>query len=233
MNTCHLPLLSREEEVLLGWLKNMGSIRARNSLVEHNQRYVLKIAGGYQKRCDSMELDDLVQEGSIGLIKAANKYDWELGFRFTTNATWWIHQEIIRAITNTDRPVRLPVHIYQQIRKMWRLIEAGCSREELGKELTEDIDDLMYWDRFTRFPLHNNEEDPGEDSLEDDEFMEMITQEIEYAAGSDRDAAICKARLILDGRQARTLRQIADQYGIVTERVRQICRAIIKKLERK
>ena len=112
------PLLTAEEEVELGRLVLKGDEKARNRMIESNLRLVIKIARKYIRR--GLEFADLIEEGNLGLMHAVEKFDPEMGFRFSTYATWWIRQTIERAIMNQGRTIRLPVYVMKEINSYWK-----------------------------------------------------------------------------------------------------------------
>jgi RNA polymerase primary sigma factor len=149
----NIPLLSREEEHNLGLRAKAGDIEARNKLVEHNLRFAVMIAKKYVGRCRVMDLLDLIQEGNLGLMNAAKKFDPEKGYRFATYAGWWIKQKILREIQNLSGVCRIPVHLYDNFRKIklvtrdyekkfHRMPEMGEISEAAGLTLYETIGSL-------------------------------------------------------------------------------------------
>src|SRR5215207_6620021 len=133
-------LLSHQEEIDLSKRAKAGDKKARQRLIEKNLRLVISVAKKY--RGYGLPFEDLIQEGNIGLIKAAEKFDPERGFRFSTYATWWIRQAVGRAVADKGRTIRVPVHKTQQIRKMGRTyneLSAEMGREPTDKEVAEQL----------------------------------------------------------------------------------------------
>lgn len=139
-----VPLLSAEEERTLAEAARAGDTQARERLINANLRLVVHIAKCYQRR--GLPLWDLIQEGNAGLIKAAKKFDPTRGFRFSTCATWWIKQPIRRALQDTTRLVRIPVHVQEVASKLKRIRDAGDRRNALnalGKDLRAGVAGLL------------------------------------------------------------------------------------------
>ncbi|MEE3344230.1 MAG: sigma-70 family RNA polymerase sigma factor [Bacilli bacterium] len=138
-----IPLLSADEEYNLAKrYKEKGDVSAKNTLIESNLRLVVSIAKRYSHVNHNFEILDLIQEGNKGLIKAVDKYDYTLGYKFSTYATWWIKQAITRAIADTGRVIRIPVHMNEQIYRMSKAV--SILDAELGREPTDqEIADYM------------------------------------------------------------------------------------------
>ncbi len=128
------PLLKHAQELELGRKIMEGDERARNTLVEHNLKLVISLASVYMNR--GLPFPDLIQEGNIGLVRAAEKYDHRKGFKFSTYATFWIRQAITRSLSNTSRTIRLPAHITEKLFRLTKLTEVMVY--ELGREPTEE-----------------------------------------------------------------------------------------------
>ncbi len=237
--------LSTDEEIRLAKLIEEHDENAFQELVEHNMRLAVSIAKRYQGR--GLRFLDLVQEGYLGLMKAARKFDYRKGYKFSTYATWWIRQSITRALADQGRVVRVPVHAVEVINRIKR-ISADYLRDygyepkpqELADILDLPIDKINFYRKYLEGPMSldapvRNEEDsdstfgdfvPSEeygrdlnlDEIYESEFME----DFENSALSDREKMILKLRNgVVDGK-IYTLEEIGKMYGVTRERVRQI-----------
>jgi RNA polymerase primary sigma factor len=239
-------LLTPEEELDLGRRARAGDARARERLIERNLRLVGSVAKRY--RGMGLPFEDLIQEGNLGLVKAAQRFDPELGHRFSTYATWWIRQAIVRAIEDKGRAVRLPVHTQEKARKAARVrneLSAQLGREPTDEEVAERLGwtardvpaaiellaDVASLDR----PVSSEDGAPrlGE-FIEDEqtsEVPEAVIQERENALLwesleeiSDRERRVLVRRYGLDDREPATLAELGAELGVTRERVRQLQR---------
>ena len=236
-------LLDAQEEKDLSRRAHRGDLRARKRLIECNLRLVISIAKKYRGR--GVAFEDLIQEGNAGLIRAVEKFDPEMGNRFSTYATWWIRQAVTRAVADHARTVRLPAHVVDAIYRL-RRAENSLSLE-LGREATEEevVDRLGVKPEEARRlrevgqPISSiNARIKSEEGSEVGELLPDERSGDDYArveAGQweltlveavrslpEREARIIEMRHGLDGGETRTLREVSEELGISQERARQV-----------
>ncbi len=237
------PLLTVAEEIALTRRVREGDFDARQSMIEHNLRLVVKIAKRYLHR--GLALMDLVEEGNLGLIHALEKFDPERGFRFSTYATWWIRQNIERAIMNQSRTVRLPVHIVKELNiclRAQRHLEAhGCEQVNasaiaaltgLSFEVVQRVMTLNERTASIDAPLDASgtlslaDTIPDESSLAPDETLAHaeIQRFVQawIAELPEKQRWVIERRFGLNGQDVHTLEALSEQLGVTRERVRQI-----------
>ncbi|MCE5181649.1 MAG: RNA polymerase sigma factor RpoS [Betaproteobacteria bacterium] len=247
------PLLTAKEERELATLVRQGDFNARQRMIKCNLRLVVSIAKHYTNR--GLDLLDLIEDGNLGLIHALEKFDPERGFRFSTYATWWIRQNIERAIMNQSRTIRIPVHVIREMNaclKAARHLEAhkGCepTTEEvahlLGKPVEEVRHVLSLNDRTASLdtPLDVDPTLSLGDAIPDENCLlpemklqysqlETLTQEWLSELG-DRQRNVTERRFGLNGHTAQTMNEVADTLDISRERVRQIQLEALQSLRR-
>lgn len=216
---------------------------ARASLIQANTRLVVSIAKKYVGR--GVPFLDLIQEGNLGLIKAIEKFDYKRGFRFSTYATWWIRQTITRAIADQARTIRVPVHMIDRIRQMYKTtheLEQRLGRapraDELAAELGMPVRKLQWMQKVSWLPL-SLETPVGDDEenelgmfIEDEltptplqsAYQSMLREKVEEVLATlpAREARVLRMRFGLDDGNAYTLEEVGQKFGLTRERIRQI-----------
>jgi RNA polymerase primary sigma factor len=235
-------LLTREEERELARRKDEGDELAKRKLIESNLRLVMAITRNYTKA--SVPLLDLIQEGNLGLIRAVEKFDYRLGFKLSTYATWWIRQAITRALADQGRTIRLPVHVADQVRRLLRSrrqLAQKLNREPTLAELARDTQqseervrellELVETPVSLETPVGDGESLYG-DLIEDVNSLAPHEQSAEQARGRELAGAldqlnprmrrVLSLRFGLDGESPQTLEEVGGELGITRERVRQL-----------
>jgi RNA polymerase primary sigma factor len=217
--------------------------QAWEHLIKANTRLVVSVAKKYMGR--GVPFLDLIQEGNLGLMKAVEKFDYTRGFRFSTYATWWIRQSITRSIADQGRTIRIPVHMIDQIRELYKVshaLEQELGRKPFAREIAEEMDinvrKIQWMMRISWLPLSletpvGDEEDSELGMfLEDEEtptpmevtYKSMLHDKIDEVLNtlSPREARILRLRFGLDTDRAYTLEEVGDKFGLTRERIRQI-----------
>ena len=212
-------LLAKEEELTLARQARAGDEDTRRRLVEKNLRLVVSVAKRY--RGMGLPFEELIQEGNIGLMTAVERFDPEMGDRFSTYATWWVRQAIGRAIADKGRVVRLPVHAGEKARKTARVrnaLSAQLGREPTYEEVTSELREFV--------------EDEGASEMPDGVIRQMENARlIEAIEGiTDRERHVLVRRYGLDGRESATLAELGEELGTTRERVRQLQRNAERRL---
>ncbi|MGQ0709718.1 MAG: sigma-70 family RNA polymerase sigma factor [Rhodoferax sp.] len=255
------PLFSAEEEYQAALRARQGDAAARQSMIEHNLRLVISIAKSYTGR--GVPLEDLIEEGNLGLMTAIERFEPERGFRFSTYATWWIRQAVDRALSTQARTVRLPVNVVRDLlhlRRARHLLEGdtdfmakrpqGVSAQDIaslvGRELA-DVEDLLGLSEQTRsldVAIGQEEGDPAlVESLVDERTPDPLaatwSHEVDallqhwLATLSAREREILGARFGLHDQDQETLESLSQRMGLTKERVRQLQNEALAKLRRR
>jgi RNA polymerase primary sigma factor len=238
-----VPLLTADQEVYLAKQVERGDMGAKTQMIEANLRLVVSIAKPHVGR--GLSFLDLIQEGSFGLIRAVEKFDYRRGFKFSTYATWWIRQAVTRAVADKARTIRIPVHMFERVNKVGQVERQLVQRlgreprpDEIAQELELTTEQVRETLRMAQLPVSlekpiGEREDSKLADLVQDELAEspldatsvsLRREDIKHALSAlpERERRVIELRFGLHGGRPRTLDEVGRSFGVTRERIRQI-----------